>query len=976
LARLIGRRDAAAAGALGVVTILVYFPLAIQGRVLSSFDSLVYFYPQAAYLAERLRQGAIPLWDPYLFAGVPFLANSQAGVLYPPTWLDLVGPVSQVYSGLVIGHAWLLSFGVYLLGRQSLRLSPLPATFAAIAVAFGGYSVGMIGHLNQLEAFALAPFAILGVERAVSHQSWRLAFLAAIPFALAALAGHSQVLYMTALLAGAVGVGRLAQRGPSLRGLAIGLVQITVGPALGALIAAAQLVPTLELTRQSIRSAGLSFGDAAAFSLPPTNLLTTLLPTIGQPPKTTEWLGYVGLVTLLLAGYGLFHRHTAEAITLAVLALVGLLLALGQFTPFYQLAFNLLPGVRLFRVPARWLSYWTLGAGLLAGWGLETLLQPPVVWQRETSGLRANWASLRRIRVPALGSFAGPGALFLALLAIALLAYKFRRLIVWPNLATSELWLGALVGVGLLLLLARVKRRTAASGLVLVLVAEVFVGSLDQSVQQAIWPAAVESRRLSVDHLMELGSYDRVLAIGDNTYDPGDLASLRQMLDGTLPPAAVEQSITAIKHVEGLTPNLPLRFDLRTLDGYDGGVLPLIRYRALKQLFPVQGPDIADGRLRIQLKSAPPAALLSWLNVRYLLMDRLRDQWLGGVYYDLALTQTLAPDVPLSLDPGKPTPATGLGIVLSVPKGRPAGTLRIDLAGTALALDPANMPASEVRNDTDPASLWLWRLTLANPATVDSLRLTWQGATPVQLRALSLVDERDGASAAVPVTPTFHYSLLADMKLYDNRGVLSRAFLADGLEIAPSLRAAVDVLRQPDWPAQSSAVAAAADVQPDESFQDSGPPGETILSVDEPERIVVETNAIGRRVLILTDSAYPGWQATVDGAPAPIRTVNLLFRGVIVPAGTHTVAFSYEPTSWRLGLALSALGLLLLGLGLWLGPKLPGALSWEFVRRRENRRLIEEINAVVDNAPETAEDRALRKSLRRRHRKIVEGDWS
>jgi len=95
-----------------------------------------------------------------------------------------------------------------------------------------------------------------------------------------------------------------------------------------------------------------------------------------------------------------------------------------------------------------------------------------------------------------------------------------------------------------------------------------------------------------------------------------------------------------------------------------------------------------------------------------------------------------------------PTPATGLGIVLSVPKGRPAGTLRIDLAGTALALDLANTPASEVRNDTDPASLWLWRLTLANPATVDSLRLTWQGATPVQLRALSLVDERDGASAA------------------------------------------------------------------------------------------------------------------------------------------------------------------------------------------------------------------------------------
>ena len=48
----------------------------------------------------------------------------------------------------------------------------------------------------------------------------------------------------------------------------------------------------------------------------------------------------------------------------------------------------------------------------------------------------------------------------------------------------------------------------------------------------------------------------------------------------------------------------------------------------------------------------------------------------------------------------------------------------------------------------------------------------------------------------------------------------------------------------------------------------------------------------------------------------------------------------------------------------------------EFVGRRENRRLIEQINAVVDGATETAEDRALLNDMRRRHRKIVEGDWS
>ncbi len=72
-------------------------------------------------------------------------------------------------------------------------------------------------------------------------------------------------------------------------------------------------------------------------------------------------------------------------------------------------------------------------------------------------------------------------------------------------------------------------------------------------------------------------------------------------------------------------------------------------------------------------------------------------------------------------------------------------------------------------------------------------------------------------------------------------------------------------------------------------------------------------------LLILADTFYPGWQATVDGDPAPIYRTNVLLRGVPVPAGEHEVVFRYAPASWRQGLLFSAAGGVLLLL-CWAAP--------------------------------------------------------
>lgn len=900
------RRDLGVVLFLAVLTALFYFPLTFQGRVIADFDALTYFYPHAIYLAERLRAGQIPLWDPLEFTGVPFLANSQVGALYPLSLLYLLGPVSRIYAILLVGHIWFLSVGCYLLARISLGLSRPAATFSAVAITFGGFVGGMVGHLNQVEALAWAPFAILLVERVAARASWRYAFWATVPFAWCVMAGHSQVLFFTGLLAGFAGAARLLQRRCALS--VSGWARLAVGPFLGALMCSAQLLPTLELARVSIRSTGLDFADASAFSLPPIYLLTSLFPTINQPLPTDEWLGYLGLTTLILAVLGLVLRPRAEAIALGVLALIGLILAFGRYTPVYELIFHYVPGVGLFRVPARWLTFWLFAVGLLAGLGVDALRDPAPVWR--------HWGR-QWIGVTSLIGI-GAGA------ALVAEVMKYRALIAWPSLSTLVLWSSTALVVGIIIVAER-RRRTGYAGLALlvVLVGELTVAGRGLPIQNAIPINGVEVDRSTDQFLVNQRSPDRVMALGDNTYDPGDLKALRASVQDFLSPTAEAQFITAIKHTEGLTPNLFERFGLASIDGYDGGVLPLARYAYFKQLFRVEGPVVSDGRLRLQLVSAPSAKLLGWLNVRYLLMDRLRDHWVDGVYYDFAVSAEIPSGGSVDLATSPPFPYNRLGVILSGnPGGPPIGVLTVHAGESTLKLDlqnPGVRAAGRFMKDNfDPNGAWLWILDAPALDSVTGVTVGWTGDGPARLRSLSAFDTQTSTDRTITTSRSYRVQYLADMKIYQNRDVLPRAFLSRGIEVVPRLSAAVDTMRGSGWDPQSIAVAVAGDVPSNLAFAASGPAGTTTMVEQKPERVVVDSQATGQRVLVLTDAYYPGWQATIDGVTAPIYEVNVMFRGVVVPAGRHQVVFSYSPLSWRIGLIGSAAGIATLGLGLFL----------------------------------------------------------
>jgi hypothetical protein len=87
-----------------------------------------------------------------------------------------------------------------------------------------------------------------------------------------------------------------------------------------------------------------------------------------------------------------------------------------------------------------------------------------------------------------------------------------------------------------------------------------------------------------------------------------------------------------------------------------------------------------------------------------------------------------------------------------------------------------------------------------------------------------------------------------------------------------------------------------------------------IVAGNDPDTVELQATLSAAGWVVLSDTFYPGWTASIDGASTPIHPADLLFRAVFVPAGTHRIVFRYEPFALRLGLGISVLGLITCGL--------------------------------------------------------------
>jgi hypothetical protein len=159
--------------------------------------------------------------------------------------------------------------------------------------------------------------------------------------------------------------------------------------------------------------------------------------------------------------------------------------------------------------------------------------------------------------------------------------------------------------------------------------------------------------------------------------------------------------------------------------------------------------------------------------------------------------------------------------------------------------------------------------------------------------------------------------------VFENRFALPRAFVTYRARTAPeSADAFLAALSRPTFdPLAESYVEGPP---PLDASSDDAPSGHPATFVRDDEEVVeLDVHLARPGLVVLADSYYPGWRATVDGVPAPIIQTNFLFRGVSAPAGAHRVRFVYEPASVRRGAVIS---LISLGLVVWLARRRPAIL--------------------------------------------------
>jgi hypothetical protein len=372
-------------GHLSFVIALLWRPL-FAGEAFFWGTPLLQFVPWQRMAAEMWRAGHLPLWNPLVGCGTPLAANYQTAAFYPLSALYLLLPAEVALSWTTALHVALAGWGMYGWGR-AVGLDRFPAFIGALAFSGSGFLVGRVALFPSM-AFTFPWLAVWlwRAEALMRNRRPRNALWLGLSLGLGLLAGHAQTAWYGGLMLAAYLIFRTIQSHFSF--LISHFSWVILSLAIGLGLAAVQLLPTVELTIQSQRAAGVGTDFAMTYSLWPWRLITFAAPDFfGNPGRGDYWgyatywedAGYVGVLPLLLAvGVAIGKKRGREAAWAglvrfwAACAAVTLVLALGKNTPVFPFLFRHVPSFNLFQAPARWLAITTIALAALAALGAQS----------------------------------------------------------------------------------------------------------------------------------------------------------------------------------------------------------------------------------------------------------------------------------------------------------------------------------------------------------------------------------------------------------------------------------------------------------------------------------------------------------------------------------------------------------------------------------------------------------------------------
>lgn len=322
-------------------------------------DVITQIYPWRKLVIDTFKLGQWPLWNPYSFAGNPHLANFQSAPFQPLNLLFFFLPGIDAWSLMILLQPFLAGIFAYLLARE-LKISRAGGVVSALAFAFCGFMVVWLAYGTLGSALLWLPLVLYGIERTIRKDFFRGSVWMVFGLAFSFFSGHFQTSLYLALASFLYLFFRRAWK-----------ALIPFG--LGLLLAAPQLLPSIEFYRLSPRSETFSLSEV----IPWQYLVTVIAPDFFGNPVTrndwfghyAEWAGFIGVIPLILASLVIFRKQNRAVWFFSLLALFSLLLALP--TPLLNLLLKLKIPVLSTSAVSRIISLFSFSMAMLAGFGLD-----------------------------------------------------------------------------------------------------------------------------------------------------------------------------------------------------------------------------------------------------------------------------------------------------------------------------------------------------------------------------------------------------------------------------------------------------------------------------------------------------------------------------------------------------------------------------------------------------------------------------
>ncbi|MHB2025366.1 MAG: hypothetical protein ACYCPQ_01810 [Elusimicrobiota bacterium] len=303
---------------------LRFFPIWIRSLTLFWGDLTYLHYPWRAFDAETLQAGRLPLWNPYVYFGMPGAATMQDSLFYPGTLPFFFFGFATALAAYHFFHYWLCAILAYLWLR-SLRLSSGACAAGGVSLSWGGIMLSRLPFLNHLAVLALAPALLL---------FFRGPILLALVLSLSFFAGYPAFLIGSAAMAWVLAV-LLSRRGAAASNIHGGISSWARGSFLALAISGCLLIPAWELFRLSPRAHGLNAADIFRFQFFPSDLRQWISPVFVSWQKfnpATEWwkccyLGFIGWALILI---GLLSIGRRKAVGLCLVIATVVILTLGN----------------------------------------------------------------------------------------------------------------------------------------------------------------------------------------------------------------------------------------------------------------------------------------------------------------------------------------------------------------------------------------------------------------------------------------------------------------------------------------------------------------------------------------------------------------------------------------------------------------------------------------------------------------------